>query len=125
MESKKLSFNTRYIGREILRHWPIYVVPSIIYLLSITGTVGTFTFSENAYEEVSKDVVRGLMDVSGVISFIMGLVASYAAFGFLGSKKKHYFFEFLHHHYLFVDYKYVYNDYIQLLPMFSLHYLDQ
>lgn len=66
-----------------------------VYLLTITGFVGLFQFFDKSVENVTRDVVRELMDISQLVSFISGIIVADFAFGYLGSKKQHYLFETL------------------------------
>ena len=95
MESKKLSFNWRMIKRDILRNWPIWGATTAIFLLTITGTLGLFTYYDKTERQVIKEVISWLLMVSSFASIVLGLFVALAAFGYLGSKKKHYFYEFL------------------------------
>ena len=95
MESKKLSFNLRYIWRDFLRHWPIWVSVTCIYLITVTGVVGLYNYLDRSVDYVTADVARELLYISGLMSFILGIIAADSAFGYLGSKKKQYFFDAL------------------------------
>ena len=93
MESKKLSFNIKLILRDTLRHWPIWAIPMVLYLLSVTGFQGLFSYQDT--EKFIENVLEQLSGTSEFFSIVFGLVAAYAAFGFQGSKKKTSFYEVL------------------------------
>ncbi|MBR5178338.1 MAG: hypothetical protein IKW90_06030 [Lachnospiraceae bacterium] len=95
MESKKLSFNGKFVFRETLRHWPFIAAIAAVYLLTVTGLIGMFPYFDSSAENVVGDVIRQLMDVSQAVSFFMSILVADFAFGYLGSKKSHYFYETL------------------------------
>ena len=98
MDGKKFSLDFKTIKRDVLRHWPIWVSASVVYLLSVCFThvvERSSVRSVSVREAIGYDVGVSLVLTTDFLAFIMGLVASIAAFGFLTSKKKDYFFETL------------------------------
>ncbi|MBR4343565.1 MAG: hypothetical protein IKP88_12835 [Lachnospiraceae bacterium] len=95
MESKKLSFNTKMIFRDVIRNWPIWAVTIAIYLLSITGLFGLYRYFDSTNDQVAADIIELMMTVTEFASIILGFVVALAAFGYLGNKRKHYLYEVL------------------------------
>ena len=98
MDGKKFSPDFKTIKRDVFRHWPIWVSASVVYLLSVCFThivERSSARSISVREAIGYDVGVSLVLTTDFLAFIMGLVAAIAAFGFLTSKKKDYFFETL------------------------------
>ena len=95
MESKKLSFNPQFVLRETLRHWPFMVAIIAVYLLTVTGLISWIPIFNVSVEDVTREVVRQLMDISNFTSYVSGIIVAEFAFGYLGSKRKDFFFETL------------------------------
>ncbi len=97
MDDKKYSLHFGIIKRDILRHWPIWTLSFLIYLFTVCF-INAVTRSD--YYEMTKvygsvKITDSLIGTTTVLAVIMGLVASWAAFGYLGKKKMHYFYESL------------------------------
>ena len=95
MESKKLSFNMKMVGRDVLRNWPVWALATLGYLLCITGFYSLFSYSGSTEESIAGDIISLMMGVTEFASIGLGFVAALVAFGYLGSKRKHYMYEVL------------------------------
>ena len=98
MEGKKISVNPRMIKRDIIRHWPIWVMASIWYMLFVcfVNAASRYSFSMiDADKKISEKIMISLTENTAFLSYFLGLAIAIAAFGFLGKKRNDSFFESL------------------------------
>ena len=87
MEGKKISVNPRMIKRDIIRHWPIWVMASIWYMLFVcfVNAASRYSFSMiDADKKISEKIMISLTENTAFLSYFLGLAIAIAAFGFLG-----------------------------------------
>ena len=100
MESKTSFFNFKMILRDIKMHWPIWAVTLAGYLLSCTTIISleggrSFSSDSNRPLAVAHIIIEILTADSFFFAACLGFIVAVAAFGFLGKRRKHYFFESL------------------------------
>lgn len=98
MDGMKIKFDFRTIKRDVLRHWPIWVLGCVIYLFLVCFaniTIRNYGTDISVETVSSYYILWSLVETTQFLAFIMGLVAAGASFGFLTKKKKDYFYEAL------------------------------
>ncbi|MBR4343562.1 MAG: hypothetical protein IKP88_12820 [Lachnospiraceae bacterium] len=98
MNEKKISVNFGMIRRDVLRHWPIWVMASVWYLLFVfmVNTTSRYNLSLiNIGNKISENIMISLTENTAFLAYFLGFAAAIAAFGFLGKKKNDNFFEAL------------------------------
>lgn len=129
MESKILSFKASMIVRDIKKHWPIWACALTLFVLSVTmlNALGMrFNIDAEEYaKRVNEDIFDSLLGSSMVISYLLGIAGAIAAFGFLGKKKKHYFFEALPMNRVSLfGTRYLFGLILVLLPTFGIYLIE-
>ena len=127
MNTKKLDFKWKMIKRDVLRHWPIWVTSFIVYVF-VVFLVNSFArgfMSTVTPYEVTTTIVGSLIELTHFMAFCIGILAAWASFGFLGKKKKDYFYEALPFSRLslYVN-KYLFGMIISLLPCFAMFIVE-
>ena len=132
MESKTSFFNFKMIRRDIKMHWPIWAITLAGYLLSCTtiisleGNHGLFSsFGSNPDFVVAYDIIEMLNGFTQLFSACLGFVVAAAAFGYLGKRRKHYFYESLPFTKLSLfATRFLFGICILFIPVFSIYIIE-
>ena len=127
MYTKKPEFKWKMIKRDVLRHWPIWVTSFIVYVFAVflvNSFARGFMSTVTPYE-VTTTIIGSLIELTHFMAFCMGMLAAWASFGFLGKKKKDFFYEALPFSRLslYVN-KYLFGMIICLLPCFTMFFIE-
>ena len=127
VKTKKVTINCKCIMRDFLRHWPIWTVSFLIYLFTVfmaNSIVFGFLDGDAKVVYVVR-VISDLISTETFMTFIMGIVGAWAAFGFFGKKRKHFFFETLPYNRisLFIN-RYIFGFLLCIVPCIMIFFVE-
>ena len=127
MEDRKAVLSRTMIVRDIFRHWPIWTISFIFYFFTVwlSNSVAKSFMSGERDLNSAVTVMDSLISVTTVAAFVMGLAASWAAFGFMENRRKHYFFESLPYsrRHLFIN-RFVFGFALCMIPCIAIFFME-
>ena len=82
MNEKKISVNFGMIRRDVLRHWPIWVLASVWYLLFVfmVNTTSRYSISLiNIGNKISENIMISLTENTAFLAYFLGFAAAIAS----------------------------------------------
>ena len=119
--------NRTTIRRDILRHWPIWSIAFLFYFFAVwlSNTVARGYMAGSGEFFPAINIMDALIGTTNVVAFAMGLAASWAAFGFTGNRRKHYFYESLPYNRrdIFVN-RFVFGFTLCIIPCVAIFFME-